>query len=248
MKDRIAKTTKYGVDAHDLNAYQPGGDAVVSSVKTRLVHAAVRHLLPQSPHWPHSGGQIPISQNDMLVTWHTLPTLAMRKLTDWRVRVTPAESDAYLHLWQVNAHMLGIRDEYVPATWEAAYAQSHQVLDPILAPTPEGIELAGTLLTMASEAAGPGQVIARPLLNALTRYLVGDQIADWVEIPREPVWDPLIRTGFPIWVRVREGFITWPLAPPIAWTLDEVIRKLMLLYLGEGKPVSIEIPDTNRPS
>ncbi|SDX95224.1 hypothetical protein SAMN05421504_10423 [Amycolatopsis xylanica] len=247
MKDRIAKTTKFGVDAHALNAYQPDGDAIVSSVKTRLVHAAVRHLLPQSPHWPHTGGQIPISQNDMLVTWHTLPTLVMRKLTDWRVRVSAAESAAYLHLWQVNAHMLGIRDEYVPATWEAAYAQSAQVLDPVLAPTPEGISLADTLLDMASEATGPGQPVTRALLNSLTRYLLGDRVSDWIEIPREPVWDPLVHNGLPLWVRVREGFITWPLAPPISWTLDELIRKLMLFYLGEAKPISIEIPDTNRP-
>jgi hypothetical protein len=36
---------------------------VVNAVKTRLVHAAVRHLLRQSPHWT---GDIPISQEDML--------------------------------------------------------------------------------------------------------------------------------------------------------------------------------------
>jgi endo-cleaving rubber dioxygenase len=247
MKDRIAKTTKLGVDLHELNAYHPDGHIMVTAVKTRLVHAAVRHLLPQSPHWPKTSGQIPISQNDMLVTWHSLPTYVMRKLTDWRVPVTPAESAAFLHLWQVNAHMLGIRDEYIPASWKAADAQSKQVLDPAMGPTPEGVKLADTLLDMASQAAGPGQPIARHLLNALTRYVAGDQVADWVAIAREPVWDPLIRTGFPQFVALREKLIPLPLVPEIAWTLDEAIRKLLVFYLSEGKPVNIDIPDTNRP-
>jgi endo-cleaving rubber dioxygenase len=248
MKDRVAKTTKLGVDLHELNAFSPDGHILVTAVKTRLVHAAVRHLLPQSPHWPATGGQIPISQNDMLVTWHSLPTFVLRKLTEWAVPVSPAESDAFLHLWQVNAHMLGILDEYIPVSWEAAYAQSKQILDPAMGPTPEGVELADILLTMASQVTGPGEPLARPVLNALTRYVVGDQVADWVAIPREPVWDPLIRTGFPHFVALREKLIPLPLVPQIAWTLDEVIRKLLLFYLSEGKPVEIEIPDVNRPT
>jgi uncharacterized membrane protein YphA (DoxX/SURF4 family) len=119
LKDRAAKTGKLGYDVHELNAFRPDGHILVTAVKTRLVHAAVRHLLPQSPHWT---GEIPISQNDMLVTWHTLPTYVMRKLTEWRVPVTPAQADAYLHVWQVTAHMLGIRDEYVPRTATTATA------------------------------------------------------------------------------------------------------------------------------
>ncbi len=85
MKDRIAKTAQLGYDVGDLDAYQPSGGMVVTAVKTRLVHAAVRHLLPQSPGWSRtSGGQtIPISQADIMVTWHSLATFVMSKLIDW---------------------------------------------------------------------------------------------------------------------------------------------------------------------
>ena len=38
-----------GHDIGDPNAYQPRGDMIVTTVKTRMVHASVRHLLPQSP-------------------------------------------------------------------------------------------------------------------------------------------------------------------------------------------------------
>jgi endo-cleaving rubber dioxygenase len=243
LKDRAAKTGKLGYDVHELNAFQPAGHIMVTAVKTRLVHAAVRHLLPQSPHW---SGEIPISQNDLLVTWHTLPTYVMRKLTEWQVPVTSAQKEAYLHVWQVTAHLLGIRDEYIPTSWAAANAQSDQVLTPAMAPTSEGVALADLILRITSEGATPGGV-SRPLFNALARYLVGDQVANWSAVPREPVWDPLIRTGFPYFVAAREHLMPLPLIPQIAWTIDEAARQYVLWYLSEGEEISIEIPDMNRP-
>lgn len=51
MKDRISKTAKLGYDIGTANAFEPDGEMIVTCVKTRLVHAAVRHLLPQSEHW-----------------------------------------------------------------------------------------------------------------------------------------------------------------------------------------------------
>ncbi|MEV3988502.1 oxygenase MpaB family protein [Streptomyces sp. NPDC049837] len=249
MEDRVAKTSRLGFAIGDLNAYRPDGKVVVEAVKTRLVHAAVRHLLPKSPGWSHtSGGQtIPISQADMMVTWHSLPTYTMRQLLDWKVPITAADSAAYLHLWQVTAHMLGIRDEYIPATWDEADAQSKQILDPVLGPTPEGVELTDILLGQLAEQTSPGG-IDRPLVNALARYLVGDQVADWDGIPREPFWEKAIATAWPKLVAFREKLIPLPLVPPLAWTIDEAARQYIMFYLTKGRGTQIEIPDTNRPS
>ncbi|TYB56139.1 DUF2236 domain-containing protein [Nonomuraea sp. PA05] len=243
MEDRVAKTSIFGFAVGALDAYRPGGSVVVECVKTRLVHAAVRHLLQQSPHW---GGDIPISQEDMLVTWHTLPTFAMRKLLEWRVPMKPAETEAYLHVWQVTAHLLGIRDEYIPATWDAAYAQSDQILPRNMGPTPEGVKLTDILLSQLAEQTSPAS-ISRPLCNALARYLVGDQVADWDGIKREPIWDPLIKAVWPKLVRFREGLIPLPLVPETAWVIDEAVRQYILFFLTKGQETKIEIPTINRP-
>ncbi|MFG2548024.1 oxygenase MpaB family protein [Streptomyces sp. NPDC048594] len=247
MKDRIAKTAQLGYDVGDLDAYQPRGGMIVTAVKTRLVHAAVRHLLPQSPGWTRtSGGQtIPISQADIMVTWHSLATFVMRKLKEWKVPITTTESDGYLHVWQVTAHMLGVRDEYIPATWDAANAQSKQVLDPILASTPEGTELTDVLLDIVAELdAG----LTRPLINGFARYTLGDRTGDLIGLDREPFWKPLISTAWPLLVAFREGLIPLPLIPQAAWTVEEALRKFVLLFLSEGRGIHLEIPDANRPS
>ncbi|GAA3817288.1 oxygenase MpaB family protein [Nocardioides panacisoli] len=246
MKDRISKTAKLGYDVGSPNAFQPGGQMVVTCVKTRLVHAAVRHLLPQSPHWEGVADErVPISQRDLMVTWHSLPTTVMKQLRRWRVPIAPAHAAAFLHSWQVTGHLLGIRDEYLPATWTEANAQAAQVLDPVLAPTEEGVALADFLLDLGAEV--DGGTFTRPFLGAFTRYTLGDQIADWLQIPREPGWDQAIKVGWPAFIRMRELGTILPGAPQLYWTFDEFIRRGALFYLAEGHPISIELPTGNNP-
>ena len=247
MKDRISKTAKLGYDIGSLNAYQPDGEMIVTCVKTRMVHAAVRHLLPQSPYWSAvADEEIPISQRDVMVTWHSLPTTVMQKLVAWKVPIPAAESEAFLHSWQVCAHMLGVKDEYIPSSWSEANAQAAQVLTPVLAPTTEGIQLADILLNLGSTI--DAGILSKPILGAFTRFMLGDQIATWLRIPREPIWDPLLKAAWPPFIAVREGLLPFPLAPAAYWTFDEFIRKFALLFLSEARPISIEIPDTNRPT
>ncbi|WP_278262007.1 oxygenase MpaB family protein [Nocardia sp. AG03] len=247
LKDRITKTAKLGYDIGNANAYAADGEMIVTCVKTRLVHAAVRHLLPRSPHWVNSAQEdIPISQNDIMVTWHSLPTTVMKHLTAWRVPIPADESAGFLHSWQVAAHLLGVRDEYIPNTWPAADAQAAQVLDPVIAVTPEGVKLADRLLGLGANI--DFALLSKPILGAFTRFLLGDTIADGLAIPREPVWDPLLRLSWGPFIAVREGLLT--AVPPIGdpyWLLDEFLRKAALIYLAELRmPISIEIPTMNR--
>ncbi|MCP2252759.1 hypothetical protein (DUF2236) [Prauserella aidingensis] len=248
MKDRISKTAKLGYDIGTHNAYAPGGEMTITCVKTRMVHSAVRHLLPQSPQWNQAAPEeIPISQADIMVTWHSLATTVMQKMREWEIPISDDDAEAYLHSWQVTAHMLGVRDEYIPASWHEADRQAEQVLDPILAPTPEGRDLARILLELGSEL--DGSVLSKPLLGAFTRYTLGDRVADWLDIDREPVFGPMIETFWPPFIAAREFGLNFPGSDETYWLFDELIRQIVLLYLSEADyPISIEIPQGNRPS
>jgi endo-cleaving rubber dioxygenase len=205
----------------------------------------VRHLLPKSPYWSQvTDEKIPISQRDMLVTWASLPTTVMQKMVAWKVPIAAGEADAYLHTWQVAAHMLGFMDEYIPASWDAANAQAEQVLTPVLGPTSEGVNLAQILLNLGDQV--DGGVITPHLLGAFTRYLLGDQIAGWLQIPPEPVWEPLFAEFWPPFVAAREGLLEFPGTQDLYWTFDEFVRQATLLYLSEGQPISIELPTADR--
>lgn len=245
MESRVAKTSIFGFSVGSLDAFRPEGTCVVECLKTRLVHAAVRHLLPQSEHWRESADEdIPINQEDMLVTWHTLPTFAMRSMEDWEVPVTDDEAEAYLHVWQVTASMIGISDEYIPATWQAAYEQSDEIMARNMGPTDEGIYIADTLLSQLSNRFHEA---TRPMVNSLARFLIGDETADWIEIPREERWDDLVPRAWRSMVQFRNGAIDLPAVPQLAWTIDELLRQYILNDLTDGVETKIEIPTSNRP-
>lgn len=248
MQDRAAKTFTFGYDLSELNAFDPTGQFVVTANKTRLVHAAVRHLLPQSPHWRPAAEEpqkIPISNGDILVTFHSLGTFVHSKLKEWRVPMTAAEEEAFLHMWQVAISLLGVRDEFIPQTWAAAHAQSAQVLTPILATTPEGKELAEDLLGLTAQI---DLGVTRGFLNEFVRYVLSDAIGDWLQLRRDPVARSLIRTVWPAFIAFREGLI--PVAPVSFYMLDQFIRALAMLFLNKGNSPAttlITIPTGNRP-
>ncbi|RFU83990.1 DUF2236 domain-containing protein [Streptomyces triticagri] len=247
MKDRAAKTFTFGYDLAELDGFEPTGQFVVTANKTRLVHAAVRHLLPQSPHWAGDADQdIPISNADILVTFHSLGTYVRRKLLDWQVPFDAEDQEAFLHSWQVALHLLGVRDEYIPKSWADAEAQSEQVLTPILAPTTEGIALAEDLLGL------PSQVdlgVTRGFLNEFVRYVLSDEIGDWLGLKRDHASAGLIRAAWPAFIRFREGLT--PVMPGAFYLFDQFVRALAMAFLNNGssgRTTPIVIPTGNRPS
>ncbi|MFD4692188.1 oxygenase MpaB family protein [Streptomyces sp. NPDC058463] len=247
MKDRAAKTFTFGYDLAQLDAFKPTGQFVVTANKTRLVHGAVRHLLPQSPHWKAGADQaIPISAADILVTFHSLGTFVHRKMLDWRIPMSAADQEAFLHSWQVAIHLLGVPDEFIPKTWAAAEAQSAQVLTPILAPTPEGLDLAEVLLGLTAEI---DLGVTRGFLNEFVRYALSNEVGDWLGLPRDYAAAALIRTVWPAFILFREGLS--PVAPGAFYMFDQFLRGVAMLFLNKGSSgttTPITIPTGNRPA
>ncbi|RMI32159.1 oxygenase MpaB family protein [Nocardia stercoris] len=251
MEDRIAKTAKLGYDLMAQQPFGPNGHMIVTCVKTRMVHAAVRHLLPTSAPWlavATESPKIPISQNDILVTWHSLPTTIMSKLKAWKVPMTAAQSAGFLHAWQVTAHLLGVQDQYIPATWDSANAQSQQVLTPALGPSKEGTAIADQLLTLGPVLAATS-FITKPMLGSFTKFVLGSQVANWIGFQTDPFWDGAFATFWEPFVGLYELGEIVPGVNAIFFTLTEFIKAAALLYLNNGDLVlDIPVPTTNNPS
>jgi hypothetical protein len=248
MQDRAAKTFTFGYDLAELNAFEPSGQFVVTANKTRLVHAAVRHVLPTSTKWQAVADEPdknPISNGDILVTFHSLGTFVHKKLKDWRVPMTAADEAAFLHSWQVAIHLLGVQQEFIPQTWAAAYAQSEQVLTPLLAPSFEGRELAEDLLGLTAQI---DLGVTRGFLNEFVRYVLSDAIGDWLNLRRDYAAAAVIRVGWPAYIAFREGLI--PIVPAGFYMFDQLIRAIAMLFLNKvNSPTTtpITIPTGNRP-
>jgi hypothetical protein len=76
--------------------------------------------------------------------------------------------------------------------------------------------------------------------------MLGDEVTDGLQIPKEPFWDGLIAWAWPRFVALREGALLLPLPPDVFWAFDEVLRTGVLFYLGSGQQIFIEMPTANR--
>ncbi|MEU2341430.1 MULTISPECIES: hypothetical protein [Streptomyces] len=90
--------------------------------------------------------------------------------------------------------------------------------------------------------------LTRPLIGAFSRYTLGGEVGDMIGLAKQPVLERLIATAWPLLVAFREGLIPLPAVPAVLWTLEEALRKFVLLFLSEGRRIAIDIPDVNRPS
>ena len=55
MRERVTKTAKLGYDIGAEDAFDPSGQMIVTCIKTRLTHSAVRYLITSSPRWQAPG-------------------------------------------------------------------------------------------------------------------------------------------------------------------------------------------------
>lgn len=252
MKGRAARTGLLSAAIGASGAYSPTGGALVAAVKVRMAHAGVRHLLPQSPYWSQAATEIgarPISQRDMLVTWHSSVTTAMRLFRKWGVRLSPDERAAYLHAQQVGAYTLGIQEQYIPASWDAAESQAQQILDPVYAPTEEGQKIARMLV----EIAAGGDDGLRILVESLTRHFIGHRLADMVGFRSRPSVDGTIAASWRSFVQFREGS-SWflPRQATKFWgQFDAILHGMADRALTSGpssEPPHTEIPVMNNPN
>ncbi|MBC9715223.1 DUF2236 domain-containing protein [Streptomyces sp. TRM66268-LWL] len=246
MKDRAAKTFTFGYDLNSETAWQPTGHFIVTANKTRLVHSVVRNLLPTSAGFMESADQPrPISNGDILRTFHSVATYAHSNLLKWGIRLSSAEKEADLHAWQVALHLLGVQRQFIPATWADCLAQAEHMLWPDLGPTREGNILAETLLGYVSQ---PTLGLADGFVNEFVRYLLGNQIGDWLGLRRDLVQAALIRVEWPLYVAFREG--TSGVLPRSGYLFDQALRDIAMLYLNNGTSPTqtpITLPAANRP-
>ncbi|MFI6937731.1 oxygenase MpaB family protein [Streptomyces sp. NPDC050418] len=246
MKDRAAKTFTFGYDLNSETAWQPRGHFIVTANKTRLVHSVVRNLLPTSARFMESADQPkPISNGDILRTFHSTATYSHAKLLQWGIRLSAAEKEADLHAWQVALHLLGVQRQFIPATWADALEQADSMLWPDLGPTTEGNSLAETLLGYITQ---PTFGLATGFANEFVRYLLGNETGDWLGLRRDWGQAALIRIEWPLYVAFREG--TSGVLPGSGYLFDQALRGIAMLYLSNGTSTTqtpITLPTANRP-
>lgn len=174
-----------------LPAIQPHGDGFASTIRVRLLHAAVRRrilaLAAQKPeYYSVEANGIPINDLDSAGTIATFSaTLLWIGLPRQGIFLSAREKADYIALWRWVAHVIGAPTDPF-ATPTAARATMESLLLSELHPSATSATLANNVLTgMADQP--PGHV-SRPFLAAETYWLNGPRLAEALRIERPRGW------------------------------------------------------------
>ena len=192
---RVFETAQMVLDVTAPDALVPGATGYQTVRHVRLMHAGVRYLVSHdpriaqvttppedgTPHWCEEWGR-PISQEHKLGALLAFGYEMVAVLDLLGVDYDEADADAYLHLWSVVGFLLGVRGDLLPLDRASAAALDPLVRRRDLAATAAGPRLTAALLKLLDEC-GPGHLM-RGLPAAGMRHMLGDEVANLLEVPR----------------------------------------------------------------
>jgi hypothetical protein len=182
--------------------------------RVRLMHAAVRHLImarndqgappvcgDEPPLW-HKDWGTPINQEDLAGTRLAFSYIVANSLPRLGVRLPAKDIDAYLHLWNVIGHLMGIDDELRVDGIDDAKALVDAIRRRRFKASPEGQDMTKALLELMDDMT-PFHSF-QETIPPLIRDLIGDDVADMIDVPKSklPELGRLIRLNKWIFVHV----------------------------------------------
>lgn len=163
-----------------------------AALGVRLFHGAVRHAVINDPavDWQKGDLGVPLNQEDLLGTLVVFTVVVIASLDEMGVTCTVQDRDAYLHLWLVIGHLLGINyklldrqprpDNEQPLTYAEMQLVARVILERNEGASPGGQKLMAALLGVSE---GSMPFFLKGLPRALTRRLIGDKPADMLGVP-----------------------------------------------------------------
>lgn len=189
---RLAETSQFVLNMMAPDPFGDSGALVPTIQKTRLIHAAVRHMVAASPEWDPADG-VPVCQADLFGALLIFSVRVVHGMRRVGVSVTDTEAEDYWHVWRVTGALLGIREDILPETFAEADEASRVLLEPYFGPSAEGTALTKEILDLYQDFV-PGRMFDG-VVPAMVRQTIGHDIADMVEVPRSPGWERVVSGG-----------------------------------------------------
>lgn len=201
IERRLYETTKFVLDVMSPGAFAPGGAAIATILKVRLMHAAIRRLILDSSPAPSPGGQpgglgdafkrlswnentfgSPVHQVAMAMAILSFSYIVIRSLKMLGIDLKSEDQKAYLYRWNLIGRIMGVDEKLLLTAWNHPMAEAECLYQLIWPPaklrTDEGMQLERALLGYMENFVPEGFLPLRCVPRILTRYLVGRATAD----------------------------------------------------------------------
>lgn len=185
---RLAETSEFVFDIMAPDAFEKRGKGIMSIQKVRLLHAAVRFHIIKSGKWNGAWGN-PVNQEDMAGTNLAFSFIVIRGLRKIGKALSPDDTKAFLHLWNVIGSLMGIKDELLPGTIKEAYTLDQAISRRHFKSSEAGVALTAALLAHYNASSTDAPVP----IAAFMRFLLGNNVADLLGLPVSPFPDRLLQ-------------------------------------------------------
>ncbi|KAJ5038084.1 uncharacterized protein L3040_006955 [Drepanopeziza brunnea f. sp. 'multigermtubi'] len=181
-KHRLYETTQHILQVtSSLESIQPGGAGHISSIRVRLLHAAVRRRIlqlaaSQPSYYSVADYGIPINDLDSIGTISTFSaTLIWLGFPRQGIYLRQHEINDYLALWRLVAYYMGTPDEYFSTPARAKAIMESQLISEIQPSETSRVLANNVILALQNQ---PPAYASRDFLNASARWLNGDELSD----------------------------------------------------------------------
>ncbi|MCS6820618.1 MAG: DUF2236 domain-containing protein [Microscillaceae bacterium] len=229
---RLTETAQFVLDVNQPNAFSPQGKGIASSLKVRLIHAAIRYHLEKSKKWNTLWGK-PINQEDMAGTNLAFSLITLRGLRKIGIAVSPQEAENYQHLWNVIGFFLGVNQELLPSDNRAAFWLDKRIAERHFRPSQAGRALTNSLLAVFEN--NPDSPFPKGFATSYMRFLLGKEIAQILDLPSSNWTATLIPTIFQ--TNWNQRFFPWF---PNPLKNGQILRNLQKEL--QAQPVDFAIP------
>lgn len=208
---RLAETGRFVHQVCLPRALRRGGEGFAIAAKVRVMHAQVRRLLRRSGKWRSDAWGEPINQHDMVGTILVFSLALVDGLRSLGFRARDEEVEAYVQLWRYAGYVMGVH----PDLLFASEREGRRLGDVIAAfQGPADDDARALVAALFSSGLGEPRNRAeafmlrgyRRFVMGLSRGLVGDEVADSVDLPDDLFRYAIhaVRPAIGIAERVRE--------------------------------------------
>ena len=192
---RVMETGQFLIDVLTVGGLDEHGTGRRTIQRVRLMHAAVRHLIKarneQKPGLWHPDWDTPINQEDLAGTLLSFSYVVVDPMRRLGAHIPAQDADAYLHLWNVIGHLLGVRDELLVHDITDATALVNAIRRRQFMASPEGQDMTDALLQLLNELTPVHRF--DDIIPPLIRHLIGDETADLLHVPQSDLADEIAR-------------------------------------------------------
>lgn len=224
---RLTETGNFVFEVLAQDAFAPSGQGLRSIQQVRLLHASIRYHIMERGNWDKAQYGLPINQEDMAGTNIAFSLIILRGLRKLGHVIPAAAAHAYLHLWAVIGHLLGIDEGLFPQDAKEAYWFEKQTATRHFEPSEEGRELMRALMDSFKEVLPPA--LPQGFAASFIRYLMGEELSQILGVPpadwsKALVWQrKLLNVGASLFVSPEMADVDKRLAATRALTAQQMV-------------------------